>query len=217
MEAESVAVGSPPRLAAALRLMVITDGALAHPRTVLDVVREALAGGATAVQLRNKGDSARDLLRLGDALRETTREAGRLLIVNDRVDIALAIGADGVHLGPRDITVPVVRQMVPREFIIGSSADDPAVARALVAQGADYIGCGTIFPTTTKRDAGDVVGIDGLRRMVDSVPVPVVAIGGITPARAPQVRATGVAGIAVVGAVMAATDPRVASRRLVGE
>lgn len=193
-----------------LRLVVVTDSKLAHPRSVLDVVREALRCGAPSVQLRNKGESTRDLLGLGHALRQATRETGALLFVNDRLDLALAVEADGVHLGPEDLPVHAARRVAPRGFLIGRSADDPEVARAAVADGADYIGCGTVYPTSTKRDVGDVIGLEGLRRVVRAVSVPVVAIGGITPERAPELAATGAAGLAVVGAIMTARDPAAA-------
>lgn len=195
-----------------LRLLVLTDAGLAAPRTVVEVVTAALAGGARAIQLRNKGDSARALLQVGGALRTLTREADALLFVNDRLDVALALEADGIHVGPRDIPVSAVRRHAPAGFIIGRSADHPEVARTAVRDGADYIGCGTVYPTTTKGDAGSVIGLSGLRRVVSSVAVPVVGIGGITPDRAFQVAATGAAGMAVVGAVMGAADPAEAAR-----
>ncbi|MFQ5536030.1 MAG: thiamine phosphate synthase [Gemmatimonadota bacterium] len=201
-------------LARRLRLIVLTDRKLAAPADVTTVVSHALAAGAPAVQLRNKGDSARELLSVGRDLRALTREADALFFVNDRLDVALALDADGIHLGPHDLPLAAARSAAPPGFLIGCSADDPEVARAAVADGADYIGCGTVYPTTTKADAGDVVGLEGLRRVGESVPVPVVAIGGITPERASEVAATGVAGIAVVGAVMAAPDPAKAVRQL---
>lgn len=194
-------------LAPRLRLMVITDPALASPRSVVEVVDRALAAGAPAVQLRNKGQVARELLEVGRALRDLTRDAGALFFVNDRLDVALALGADGVHVGPDDLPVAAVRSAAPPGFLIGRSADDPEVARRAVRDGADYIGCGTVYPTHTKADAGAVIGLDGLRRVVDAVAVPVVGIGGITVERAAAVAATGAAGVAVVGAVMAAPQP----------
>lgn len=205
---------TPSRLREALRLIVITDRGLARPRSVLEVVALALSGGAGAVQLRNKGDSPRELAELGHALRGPTRDAGALLFVNDRLDLALVVGADGVHLGPHDLPVRAVRAAAPRGFLIGRSADDPEVAMDAVADGADYIGCGAVYATSTKPDAGDVIGLAGLRQVVEAVPVPVVAIGGITPERVGAVAATGAAGVAVVGAVMAAADPAAAVRSL---
>lgn len=203
-----------PGLAETLRLVVVTDAALAGPREVPEVVEAALQAGARAVQLRNKGDDPRELLALGRELRDLTRSHGALLFVNDRVDLALALGADGVHVGPHDLPVAAVRRLVPAGFLVGRSADDPAVARTAVADGADYIGCGTVYRTTTKRDAGDVIGLQGLAAVAAAVPVPVVAIGGITVERAAEIPTTGAAGVAVVGAVMAAEDPGAAVRRI---
>lgn len=205
---------SPASLRDALTVLVLTDRLLAAPRDVVDVVRSALVGGARAIQLRNKGDTARELLEVGMILRTATEEYGALLFVNDRLDVALALKADGIHLGPHDLPVAAVRAHAPPGFLIGRSADDPEVARQAVADGADYIGCGTVYATTTKADAGDVIGLRGLQAVVSAVSVPVVAIGGITVERAPQIPATGAAGVAVVGSVMAAADPADAVARL---
>ncbi len=191
----------------ALRLLVIVEAGLARPRSAVEVVEAAIAGGARAIQLRNKGDTARELVAAGRRLTPLLRRAGALLFVNDRFDVALTLGADGVHLGPEDLPVATVRAVAPEGFLIGRSADDPRVARDSVADGADYIGCGTVFPTSTKSEAGDVIGVEGLRRVVRAVPVPVVGIGGITVERARAVAETGAAGIAVVSAVMRAPDP----------
>lgn len=201
-----MSAGSAAGLAARLRLVVITDPTLAAPRTVVEVVRAAVEAGAPAVQLRNKGQSARELLTVGRELRSITRAAGALLFVNDRLDIALALEADGVHVGPDDLTVAAVRAVAPPGFLIGRSADQLSVARQAVEDGADYIGCGAVYATTTKGDAGEVIGLDGLDAVARAVNVPVVAIGGITVARAAEVGRTRAAGIAVVGAVMAAGD-----------
>jgi len=187
---------------------------LARPRSVLETVSLALSAGTPAIQLRNKDDSPRRRVALGYALREATRKTGALLFVNDRLDLALAVDADGVHLGPNDLPVAAVRRVAPAGFLIGRSADDPEVARKAIEDGADYIGCGTVYPTATKPDAGEVVGLTGLRRVVQAVDAPVVAIGGITADRAREVAATGAAGVAVVGAVMAARDPAAAARGL---
>lgn len=201
-------------LADALRVLVLTDTHLAHPRSVIEVVRLALDGGARSIQLRNKGESPRELLAVGRELRALTREAGARLFVNDRLDVALALEADGVHVGPDDLPVAVVRAHAPAGFLIGRSADDLAVARRAVDDGADYLGCGTMYATSTKADAGEVIGLKGLAAVVAAVRVPVVGIGGVTAERAAEVAGTGAAGVAVVGAVMAAPDPRDAVRRL---
>ncbi|MHB1192626.1 MAG: thiamine phosphate synthase [Longimicrobiales bacterium] len=198
----------------ALRVLIVTDGRLAAPRRVAEVVGAALEAGARSVQLRNKGDPARVLVEVGRELRALTRAHDALLFVNDRVDVALALEADGVHVGPHDLPVAAVRALTPPGFLVGRSADDPEVARIAVAEGADYIGCGTVYATTTKADAGDVIGLEGLSAVVRAVRVPVVAIGGITVERAREIVPTGAAGVAVVGAVMSAADPAEAVRRL---
>ena len=203
-----------PELARRLRLIVITDAGLAAPRSVEEVVAAALDAGATTIQLRAKDATARELLELGGGLRRLTRDAGALLFVNDRVDVALALEADGAHVGPDDLPVAALRAALPAGFLIGASADDPEVARRLVADGADYIGCGTVYATSTKPDAGHVIGLEGLDRVARAVDVPVVGIGGVTVERSAEVAATAAAGVAVVGAVMAAADPGAAVRGL---
>lgn len=198
-----------------LRLIVITDDALAAPRSIVDVVRAAVEAGAPAIQLRAKGTTAREMAELGRRLRAVTTEAGALFFVNDRYDVAVAVDADGVHVGPDDVPVAALRSVAPPGFLIGTSTDRPAEAERLVAEGADYIGCGTVYPTSTKRDAGDTIGLGGLQAVVDAVPVPVVGIGGIDPERAAEVAAgTSAGGVAVVGAVMGADDPGAVVRQL---
>ena len=205
---------APPRVdPRRLRLVVITDEGLAAPRGLLDVVERALRAGAPAIQLRDKHLGSGDLLALAKKLRELTAEHEALFFVNDRVDIALLAGADGAHLGPDDLPVSAARRKVPNSFVLGASADDPEVAKALVADGADYIGCGAVWPTGSKPDTGESIGLAGLERVVRTVSVPVLGIGGITPERADEVAEVG-AGIAVIGAVMGAPDPGAAVRAL---
>lgn len=201
-------------LGAALRLVVITDRRLAAPRSVELVVAQALAAGARAIQLRDKDAGAGALLPLALRLREATRQAGALLFLNDRFDVALAADADGVHLGPDDLPVAAVRAVAPKGFLIGHSCDTVAEARAAVAQGADYIGCGAVWATTTKDGVGEAIGLDRLDEVARAVTVPVLGIGGITPERAEEVARTAAAGVAVIGGVMAAADPGEAVRRL---
>ena len=220
--AEAASGAADPRadrsrtLAERLRLIVVTDTGLAAPRSVQDVVAEALQAGAPAVQLRDKRAPARELLRLGRTLGALTHEAGALFFVNDRLDVALALGADGVHVGPEDLPVAAVRAAAPKGFLIGCSADDAEVAARAVADGADYIGCGTVFRTSTKADAGSPIGTKGLDRVARSVSVPVVGIGGITPDRMREVAATAAAGVALVGAVMGARDVGAVVRAVLG-
>jgi len=190
-----------------LRLIVITDTDAGAPRSVFDTVSAALAGGCRCIQVRDKRASSRDLLSLVAALRGPTTSHGALLIVNDRFDVALAADADGVHLGPDDLPVAAVRAHVPADFVIGASTDVPERAKELESAGADYIGCGTVYQTASKADAGAAIGLDGLRRVVRAVSIPVVGIGGITPDRVTPVLSTGATGVAVIGAVMGAADP----------
>lgn len=201
-------------------MTVITDEVLARPRALSDVVREALAAGAPTVQLRLKSASARELLEAAQTLMPIVRSAGALFIVNDRLDVALAAGADGVHLGPDDPPVKDVRRVadarsgVADTFIVGYSTDTRDEAARAEAEGADYLGVGAVYATANKSDAGDVIGLEGLRRVVKVVSIPVVAIGGITPERAPAVAKTGACGSATIGAVMSATEPAEAVREL---
>jgi len=198
-----------------LHLIVITDRALSSPRSVEATVEEALKGGARAIQLRDKAASARDLLEQAHRLREQTRRWGALFFINDRFDVALAAQADGVHLGADDLPVGIVRAAAPRGFLIGASTDEPALAKKLRGEGADYIGCGAVFPTSTKKDAGEVIGVEGLARVAAAVDIPVVGIGGVTPAGARAIAAGSRAvGVAAIGAIMAAVDPASATRRL---
>lgn len=174
----------------------------------------ALRGGAPAVQIRAKGAGAGELFALATRVGSAVRAAGALLIVNDRLDVALACGADGVHLGPDDLPVADARRTAPAGFLVGYSTDEPGRARRAVDEGADYVGCGPVYPTANKPDAGAAIGLEGLRRVVEAVEVPVLGIGGVVPEHATDVAATGAAGCAVIGSVMAAPDPEEAVRAL---
>lgn len=202
-------------------MTVITDEALARSRALSEVVREALAAGAPAIQLRLKGATARELLEAAHTLMPLVRSAGALLIVNDRLDVALAAGADGVHLGPDDLPVKDARAAVTEAlgavasaFLVGHSVDTPVAAAQAEADGADYLGVGAVYPTANKSDAGEVIGVEGLRRVVEAVGIPVVAIGGITPERARAVAETGACGCATIGAVMGSQEPAEVVRAL---
>ncbi len=201
-------------LAAALRIVVITDEQLAAPRSVEEVVEMALAGGARTIQLRAKGSAPGSVLETADRLRTVTRRAGALLFVNDRLDIALAAAADGVHLGPDDVPLAAARRVVPPDFLVGWSTDDPMKARRAELEGADYIGCGSVYATRTKDVGEEAIGLDRLDEVARAVSIPVVGIGGITPARATEVRSTAAAGVAVVSAVMGAPDPTAVVRSI---
>ena len=195
-------------------LYLVTDPRPAGGRSVEEVVERALAGGVTAVQLRDKGAPSRALLATARILRRLTRSAGAALIVDDRLDIALAAGADGVHVGREDLPATDARRLLGPDHILGVTAASEDEARRAVEAGADYLGCNAVFPTPTKTDTGPPLGLAGLRRLAAAVRVPVVAIGGINAANAADVVAAGVAGIAVVSAIMAAADPEDAARTL---
>jgi thiamine-phosphate pyrophosphorylase len=195
-------------------LIVITDAGLAAPRSVEEVVAAALDAGARAVQLRAKRASPAEQVALARLLLALTRPVGARLFVNDRVDVALAANADGVHLGPDDLPVKAARRAVPAGFLVGYSTDDPDDAQRAVADGADYLGCGAVWRTGTKAVGEEAIGLDRLDQVAGAVTVPVVAIGGITPDRARAVAQTRASGVAVVRALMAASDPRAVARAL---
>jgi thiamine-phosphate pyrophosphorylase len=197
-----------------LRLIVITDALLASPRPLRAVVQAALQAGARTIQLRDKTAPARDLFAQAVELLPLVHGAGGLLIINDRTDVALAAGADGVHLGPDDLPVEAARRVAPPEFLVGASTDDPQRARALEAAGASYIGCGAVFGTSTKDVGGEQIGIGRVTEVARAVSIPVIAIGGIGPENARLLGGSGAAGIAVVSAVMASADPAAAVRQL---
>ena len=195
-------------------LYVITDARLSRGRTHLDVVRAAIQGGATVVQYREKGATTRLMVEEARGLRELCRGAGIPLIINDRVDVALAVGADGVHLGVDDMPVAIARRLLGPDKLIGHSPETLEQVRTSEADGADYLGVGSVFGTATKPDAGPPIGLSGLERVIAVVSIPVVGIGGITIQNAAQVIQAGAAGVAVISAVVAAEDVEAAARRL---
>lgn len=203
------------RLAERLSLIVVTDTDCGEGRELITVVRAALQGGAPAVQLRAKEQSSREALALARRLGEETRRAGALLFVNDRVDLALAAGADGAHVGEDDLPIADARGIVPADFLLGMSADSPEVARAAERDGADYVGVGPVFATGSKPDAGAAIGLEGVRAVRAATSLPVVAIGGIDEGNVARVAGAGAHGVAVISAVMRAHDPEKAARRLV--
>jgi thiamine-phosphate pyrophosphorylase len=192
--------------------MVIT----ATPRSAdpREVVRAVLRGGATAVQLRWKDATTRLLLGLARELRDITAETGALLIINDRVDVALVVGADGAHLGDDDLPLDVARDIVPKGFLLGRSVDNLEEAAAAEAMGADYLGLGPIFPTPSKADTGPVVGMNGITAVRGGTRIPIVAIGGIDVHTAAAAARAGADGIAVIGAIANAPDPEAMARAL---
>ena len=183
-------------------------------RDALATVRATLAGGARAVQVRVKTLPDRDHLGFAREVAELCRAAGAVCIVNDRVDIALASGADGVHLGARDLPIEVARQLAGDRLLIGGTARDPRSASAAVAAGADYLGTGPVYATTTKGGLPPPIGLEGLAAVVRAVDVPVIGIAGVSLERVGEVLSTGAHGVAVTAAVTGAEDPRAATRAL---
>lgn len=195
-------------------LYVITDQRTAGGRSLVEVVQVAIRGGATVIQLREKEASTRKMLSLGRQLQELTRRVGLPLIVDDRVDLALALQAEGVHLGQDDMPAEVARKLIGPDRILGVSARSVAEAKEAEAAGADYLGVGDIFGTPSKLDAGAPIGLERFAEIVRSVSIPVVGIGGVTLENAPLVMQSGAAGVAVISAVIGAPDPEAAARRL---
>jgi len=231
-----------------LRLYLVTDEACLHHQTLLDAVEEALQAGVTLVQYREKNGLGRVMLEKAKALRELCHRYHVPLIVNDRLDIALLSGADGVHLGQEDIPVSEAKRMADlffansassfkmenaamnavesnikdeqqqpgSSFIIGATAHNVAEALAAEAAGADYLGCGAVFATTTKRDTFPL-GLEGLRAIRQTVHIPIVGIAGVTAKNYRQVLATGADGAAVVSAILGAADITAAVKGFLGK
>jgi thiamine-phosphate pyrophosphorylase len=180
----------------------------------LAAVEAAVTAGAPVVQVRAKGSTDRELYAFARAVVGICAAAGATCLVNDRVDVALAAGADGTHLGADDLPLAAARRVAGPGHLLGGTARDPERARLLVAEGADYLGVGPAWPTTTKTGLPDALGPAGVGAVATAVDVPVIAIGGVTAARVADLLAAGAAGVAVVGAVSAAPDPGAATRDL---
>jgi thiamine-phosphate pyrophosphorylase len=193
-------------------LYAILDRSASGARRLPDLLDAVLEGGGRLVQLREKSMSLAELLPLARHLAGRCRQAGALFIVNDRADLALAVGADGLHVGQDDLPAARARALLRPGMLLGVSTHDADQARRAVADGADYVAVGSIFPTTTK--AGfQLVGPDLIRRIRPEVPVPLVGIGGITADNAGAVLSAGADGVAVISALCAAPDPEEATRR----
>jgi thiamine-phosphate pyrophosphorylase len=197
-----------------LLVYVLTDRHMAGERSIVDVVDAALRGGATMVQLREKEGSDEEVLVMGRKLQQLTRRAGVPLIVNDRIGVALELDAEGVHVGQGDMSARDVRELIGAHRILGVSAE--TVEEALLAEeaGADYVGVGDVYGTSTKLDGTARIGLEGLAAVVQAVSIPVVAIGGITLENAAATMQAGAAGVAVISAIVGAADPEGATRLL---
>jgi thiamine-phosphate pyrophosphorylase len=198
-----------------LGVYLITDRACCGSRSVDEVVGAAIRGGVTLVQLRDKNVDARPMLALGRRLIDLLRPVGIGLIVNDRIDVAQVLDADGVHIGQQDIPYPEARRLLGPAKIIGVSVGSEAEARQAAGWDADYVGVGPVYPTATKPDAGEALGPDETARHARISGHRAVAIGGIDSANAAALYAAGIEGVAVISAICAASDPAEATRRLV--
>ncbi|HKA03870.1 MAG TPA: thiamine phosphate synthase [Acidimicrobiales bacterium] len=188
------------------RLHVIVDS--------VGLAEAALDGGAPVLQARLKGLTDRARYEVTVEIAELCAERGALCIVNDRVDVAVAVGAAGVHVGADDLPVDAVRRVVGEMFVVGGTARNPENARCVEAEGATYVGVGPTFATTSKTGLPSPLGVEGVRRVAEAVSIPVIAVAGITPRRVAEVLAAGAHGVAVIGAVANAADPRRATAEL---
>jgi thiamine-phosphate pyrophosphorylase len=201
------------KLADQVSVYLVADPAMTS-RKLEDDVSRALAGGVTAVQLRAKSGSDRENLALAERLARLCNEHSALFIVNDRLDIALASGAEGVHLGTDDLPVAVARSIAPENFVIGYSPDnDDEIDRARL-EGADYFGIGPVFGTQSKSDAGEEIGLETFASRVRQARIPSIGIGGIGAENASSVIETGAVGVAVIGAILGSSDPEGSARQL---
>jgi len=197
-----------------LGVYLVTDRVCCGARSVDEVVSAAIDGGVTLVQLRDKNIDARPMLALGRRLLDLLRPAGIGLIVNDRIDVALALDAEGVHIGQQDIPYPEARRQLGPTKIIGVSVGSEAEARQAAGWDVDYVGVGPVYPTATKPDAGMALGADETARLARISGHRAVAIGGIDATNAAALYAAGLEGVAVVSAICSAADPGAATREL---
>ena len=191
----------------ALRLYLVTDQSIAGTRTLADMVAAAVQGGVTCVQLREKHLNTRDFLAQAVRLKQLLGPHGIPLVINDRIDIALACGAEGVHLGQSDMPVEQARQLLPPEVFIGWSVETLADVTRSAALPVDYLGVSPIYATPTKSDAASPWGLEGLRQVRAATALPLVAIGGIHVGNAAELLQAGADGLAVVSALCPASDP----------
>lgn len=208
----SLGFAMPMNLSDCLRLYLVTDQPALRGRSLTDVVRQAVQGGVTCVQLREKSANTRDFVALACALGALLKPRGVPLVINDRVDVALACGAQGVHLGQSDMPPALARQLLPPEVFIGLSVENLDDVQSAVHQPVDYLGVSPVYATSTKLDTAPPWGLDGLRQVRAMTALPLVAIGGIHLHNARAVIDAGADGLAVVSAICSADDPLNAAR-----
>ena len=192
---------------------LVTDRRNKTDEEFLNIIEEAIKGGTTIVQLREKTASTKEFYDLALKVKEITSRYDVPLLINDRIDIALAVDSEGVHIGQDDMPAGIASEIIGEDKILGVSASTVEEAKKAEIDSADYIGSGAVFPTATKDDA-DSVSEEELKEIVDSIDIPVVAIGGITIENAHTLKASGIAGFSVVSAIMSAEDPKEASEKL---
>ena len=198
-----------------LKLYLVTDRGIAGKRDIDDIVLEAVQGGVTMVQLREKNISTREFVELAVKLKKILTPYDVPLIINDRVDVAVASGADGVHIGQSDMPYHIARGMLGYDKIIGLSVENFKQLEESNGLAVDYIGISPVFSTPTKTDTAEPFGLEGLKKAVAMSTHPTVGIGGMNPDTAASVMATGTDGIAVVSAIVGAKSPREASQNLI--
>jgi thiamine-phosphate pyrophosphorylase len=195
---------TPEALRGALRLVVILDQGAARGRALPGLAAAAAAGGATMLQVRAKALAAGSLV---DAVRAVRGAAPRVpVVVNDRLDVAVAAGADGCHLGQDDLPLDAARRAAPPGFVLGGSAGNDAELRRACGEGADYLGIGPVHSSPSKNDAGSAIGLAGFERLCRAAAVPCVGIGGLAATDAAGLAAAGAAGMAVIGAALSSDD-----------
>jgi thiamine-phosphate pyrophosphorylase len=192
-------------------LYLVTDRGLARGRSTLEIVSAAVHGGATVVQLREKDCSTRDFIEQGLAIKDFLKDHGVPLIINDRVDVAQAVKANGVHLGQTDMPLEMAKGILGDTMIIGISAESIQDAIEAEKGGADYLGVSPIYATPTKTDTASPLGLEGLQEIRKAVRLPLVGIGGLSRDNAAAVIRSGADGVAVVSAIVAADDPETAA------
>lgn len=194
-------------------LYLVTNRELMSSKTIEKSVKEAIKGGCTIVQLREKDISSKEFYDIAKSLRKITKKNKVPFIINDRVDIALAVNADGVHVGQSDLSLKDVRKLIGKNKIIGVSCGNLEEAKKAYKDGADYLGVGAVFPTNTKKDAKDV-GIDGLKEIINNIPLPIVAIGGINKENIENLRDINLAGVALVSAIISQKDVKNSAKEI---
>ncbi|MCT4656988.1 MAG: thiamine phosphate synthase [Cohaesibacter sp.] len=195
-----------------LSLYLVLDPDLCAPLGMVETTRQALAGGATAVQLRHKSASTEEFIAIGRELKSVLAGSDCALVINDNVEAAHALSADALHIGQEDMPVHKARALIGPDMILGLSVETPELARAVDPALVDYVGVGPVFATPTKPDHKPATGFDGLAQLVAAAPVPSVAIGGLKPEHVAQTLATGAQGLAIVSAICGQADPQAATQ-----